>query len=342
MLESLSLAQTVLLFAVSSAVVGYSGSRLSRDADALADLTKLGEAFFGMLLLGGATSLAGIVTSMTAAHADAADLSYSNAIGGIIVQSVFLAVADACLPRINLEHAAASIENVMHGLLLVILLAIMTIVMAGPDVKIAHIHIGSFVLLGSFLVGLRIIRSSRGKATWSADSTPETAENVSVPEESLPDQRTLWISFAAHTALIVAAGFLVARTSIQLMEFTGISGTVIGFILTGFATSLPELITSIAAVRQRALNLAVGGIVGGNAFEVLLLPLSDMSYGAGSLYHALDHQHFFLAGMAILMNAVLLLGLIRRQRKGPGNIGFESAAILGLYILSAGVIVRWF
>ena len=74
----------------------------------LADETGLGEAIFGAVLLGSATSIAGITTSVTAAVNALPSLAISNAIGGIAAQTVFLAVADITYRPANLEHAAAS------------------------------------------------------------------------------------------------------------------------------------------------------------------------------------------------------------------------------------------
>jgi cation:H+ antiporter len=43
-----------------------------------------------------------------------------------------------------------------------------------------------------------------------------------------------------------------------------------------------ELVTTIAAVRRGALQLAVGGIIGGNTFDTLFLTAADVSYREGS------------------------------------------------------------
>jgi cation:H+ antiporter len=42
-------------------------------------------------------------------------------------------------------------------------------------------------------------------------------------------------------------------------------------LITSTCTSIPELVTAVAAVRQGSLTLAVGGIVGGNAFDTLFM-----------------------------------------------------------------------
>jgi len=99
------------------------GTRLTAVADVLAERTGLGEAVVGAIFLG-ATSLSGIVTSVTAAGDGRAELAVSNAVGGNAAQTVFPAVADAAYRRANLDHAAASPANLAQGALLVTLLAV--------------------------------------------------------------------------------------------------------------------------------------------------------------------------------------------------------------------------
>ncbi|MGD8206556.1 MAG: hypothetical protein PVH47_00600 [Thiohalocapsa sp.] len=99
--------------------------------------------------------------------------------------------------------------------------------------------------------------------------------------------------------------------------------------------------TSIAAARQGALTLAVGGIIGGNTFDVLFLAFSDIAYRDGSLYRAVGPQPLFIVSLTILLTAMLLLGLIRRERRGLGSIGFESVAVLVIYLLGMTVLVSW-
>jgi hypothetical protein len=89
-----SLGTAVALFCAATVAIVLAGTRLTGVADVLAERNGLGEAVMGAVLLGGSTSLSGIVTSVTAASNGSAELAVSNAVGGIAVQTVFLAVAD--------------------------------------------------------------------------------------------------------------------------------------------------------------------------------------------------------------------------------------------------------
>ena len=134
------------------------------------------------------------------------------------------------------------------------------------------------------------------------------------------------VRFAGLAPVIGVAGWVVGRTGVNIAEETLLSATLVGGLLTATVTSLPELVTSVASVRRGALNLAVGGIIGGNAFDTIFIAVSDVAYRAGSIYRAITDQQLFLISLS------LLLGLLRREKYGVGNIGFESLLVLALYL----------
>ena len=340
--EQLSLTATLLIFGTSALVIALVGARLTRFADRLADVTGLGEAVFGAVLLGASTSFPGSVASMTTAAAGRADLAVGNAVGGIAIQTFFLVLADLVYRRANLEHAAASVPNLIHGAMLCALLALTLMAAIGPEMAFFGVHPVSLILLAMYLFGLRLASRSRDAPGWRPVRTAETREDV--PGEEGGDRRSvvqLWLGFAVSVGVVGVAGYFVGISGIALVAQTGLSETLVGSLFTATATSLPELVTSIAAVRQGALTLAVGGIIGGNTFDVLFLSLADVAYRDGSIYHAISAQPLFIISLTILLTAILLLGLIQRERNGPANIGFESLWVLVFYLIGVAVLVSW-
>jgi len=69
-----------------------------------------------------------------------------------------------------------------------------------------------------------------------------------------------------------------AGSAKEIAEQSGISATVIGASLVGIATLLPELVTSIAAVRLGAFDLAVENFFGSNAFNMAAFFFVDVAY----------------------------------------------------------------
>lgn len=331
-----SLTVAVVLFLVATVVIVLAGTRLAEVSDVLADRTGLGEALVGAVLLGGSTSLSGIITSVTAASGGAPQLAVSNAVGGIAVQTLFLAVADFAYRRANLEHAAASPANLAQGAVLITLLAIPILAFAGPQVSLLGIHPASILLLAGYIFGLRITSDIQAQPMWAAMRTSDTQNEE---EESSEDGSSsglslsgLWVRFALFSLTIGVAGWVVGSTGITISEETGLTATIVGALLTATVTSLPELVTSVAAVRRGALALAVGGIIGGNSFDTIFVAFSDFFYREGSIYHAIAQQQIFLISLTMMLTGVLLLGLLSRERRGVANIGFESALVITLYV----------
>ncbi|MDX1581562.1 MAG: sodium:calcium antiporter, partial [Alphaproteobacteria bacterium] len=74
------------LFLLAAGIITAAGIKMAETADRLADRTGLGEALFGAVLLGGSTSIPGIVTSAATAAQGYPELAFSNAVGGIAAQ----------------------------------------------------------------------------------------------------------------------------------------------------------------------------------------------------------------------------------------------------------------
>jgi cation:H+ antiporter len=342
-LSQLPVSAVTIAFIASAAVIGIVGTRIAQIADRLADTTGWGEAVFGGVFLGASTSLPGIVMSVTAALDGHADLAFSNALGGIAAQTVFLAIADMFYRRANLEHAAASVPNMMQGALLLILLTAVLLFMTSPAIAVWGVHPGSLALLLAYVFAVRMIAAARQRSTWQAATTPETV--LDQPENAQPPTRTevsqLWLKFWVYAAVLAVAGFFVARSAETFCDRTGASESIVGGLFTAVATSLPELVTAVAAVRKGALTLAVGDIIGGNSFDVLFVAAADVAYRGGSIYHAVQDRQRFMVALAALLTAILLLGLLRREKRGIANIGFESFFVLLVYVGGVVVLAIW-
>ena len=323
----------IVLFLVSTLVIAIAGTKLTRTADQLADLTGWGEALFGAIFLGGTTSLPGIATSVVAAYNGHPQLAISNAIGGIAAQTLFLSIADISYKKTNLEHAAASFANLMQGILLIGLLAFVLIGMSGPDVTVFHIHPFSFLMIILYILASRLISKAKDRPMWSPRITLATVQDI-------PDRRNIEtlslkkvaLRFALLAVIVTGAGYAIAKSGIAIANQTGLSETMVGALFTAISTSIPELIVSLAAVRQKALTLSVGNIIGGNTFDVLFVAFADIAYNRGSILHAISSNQVYVVALTMMMTSILILGLLHREREGFGKIGWESLMIIIVYL----------
>ena len=340
-LVELSLPGLVAAFLGSAAAIGFAGTRLAHVADTLADRTGMGEILAGAVFVGASTSLPGVITSVTTAWEAHPQLAIGNALGGLTAQTAFLVIADMAYRRANLEHAAASVTGLAQATLLVTMLAVPLLAASGPDITVFHIHPASVALFAIYGVGIRLLVGVKDVPMWHPVDTSATVDEEEQAEAMASDSRSdraLWLAFSLYAGITAVAGYAIGESSIGIVRTTGISETAFGTLVTAVANSLPELVTAVAAVRIGAVNLAVGDIVGGNAFEVLFLAAADFAYLDGSIYAEFTARNVFTAVTVIMMTGVLILGMLHRERHGPANIGWESATILGLYVMSAVVL----
>ncbi len=326
---------------VATVVILVSGLRMTGLADRIADRTGLGEALIGGVLLGAATSVSGTVVSLTSALSGNASLAFSNGIGGIAAQTAFLAIADMLYRRANLEHAAAELANMFQCGILLLLLSVPFVAYSAPSVTIFAIHPASILLVVIYAIGVIATARLRKQPMWepvdTSDTRPDTPEDED--DRSQP-ARGLILQFVLLMLIMGSAGWCIAQLAQVLITRYELSSSMVGALMTAVVTSFPELVTTLAAVRRGALQLAVGGIIGGNTFDILFLTLSDIGFRDGSVYHAIGRDDLLWLGVAAMMTAVLLLGLLYRERRGPGRIGAESATMLAIY--AGGIAVQAF
>ncbi len=331
----------VIGFVIAAAVIGWFGVQMTQVARDLAHASGLGEAVMGALFIGAATSLSGITTSVVAAHSGYPGLAISNALGGIAAQTTFLAIADLVYRRANLEHAAAAAENLFMTALLITLLSIHLVGIAVPEFQILWIHPASLVLLLAYVFGIRLLAQTHDAPMWLPKRTSDTPTQVQTSSEHPADTLLqMWGKFVFYALFVGAAGWSLAQLAVPLGDKTGLSQGFVGGVFTAVTTSIPELVVAISAVRMGALSLAVGDIIGGNAFDTLFIAASDLAYQSGSIYTAVSATEIFWLSNSLLMAGVLLLGLIYRERYGPVNMGLESLIILLLYV--AGLVILAF
>ena len=339
MIADLSLPFIFAILVASALVIFVCGLRMTTLADQIADRTGLGEALIGGVLLGAATSLSGTIVSLTSALDGRASLAFANSVGGIAAQTAFLALGDLVYKRANLEHASAELANVFQCGLLMLLLAIPFLASTTPEITLLGMHPLSFAIPLFYGFGLVATRWVKDNPMWEPVSTDQTRYDA--PEDDSEPGKSpvrLIFVFIAMALVLSVAGWAIARAGAALSDRVGLSETLVGALMTAVITSLPELVTTLSAVRRGALQLAVGGIIGGNTFDTLFLTISDAGYRDGSIYHAVGNSDLFWNATALVMTAILMLGLLLREKEGAFRIGFESVALF--FIFGTAVILQ--
>ncbi|MFC6905868.1 hypothetical protein [Halalkalicoccus tibetensis] len=328
----------IALFVFGAAAVLFVGPRLSRAAEELADAIGIAQTLGGLIFLGATTSLPGVIISFDTALAGQATLSVSNAIGGIAAQTVFIAVADAAMRRGPLGREVTVAASLMQLAVLISLLTLILLAMLAPGgVALFGVHPVSYLLITAVFAGFRMIQTSEIEPKWySRRLTAEIRKQVAGDEDDVEVELTgrLVGRFLVFAALIGGAGWLISFSGQGLIDETGAPPMLVGMTGMAIASSLPELVTAVSAVRRGAVALAIGDIIGGNVFDTLIIAIADFAYRDGPIYGGVTVEIPFLTVITVLMSSILLIMFVRRESEGLGaRIGTESYLILGVYVM---------
>lgn len=308
----------IAVFVVTGAIVVVAGTALARYGDAISEATGIGRVWIGTVLLAAATSLPELATDIAAVRLDAPDLAAGDLFGSSLSNMLILAVIDLLPPRgrvlrpTALAHALsacmAMVLNALAGVLLLVRLG-RPFLWIGPS---------SVVLLLAYLAGARVVYRHTAAATAEATAEPRKAAAEVAPTRSVPrgmPLRRAVVGFALASLAILAAAPAFAWSAKRIAELTGLGATFVGTWLVGLATSLPELVASVAAVRMGVFDLAVGNLYGSNAFNMLVFFPLDVAYTQGPLFAALSPDHVISALFAVILMALGLAAIVYRAER---------------------------
>ena len=333
-----SLEQNIAIFLAAAAVVWLAGSRLAIHADIIAERSGLGEAFVGLVLLAVATSLPEIGRTVSASAIGNAPLAVNSLFGGIVLQTAVLATADLAVAQKVLTYFAPRPVLLLQGALVVGLLGLALAGMAGGEfLCLFQVGFWTLLLFGLYLLSLYLLRSYEGRGQWMPVEVPEELKAEELAGEDRSGRHgersvaEICVRFGINSAAIFFAGMILAQVGDALAVQTGLGASFLGATLLAFASALPEMSSTISAVRLGAYSMAISNIFGTNALLVALLFLSDLFYRQGPVLDAVGPSAIFAAAMGIVATSVYLVGLIERRNRPFLGMGIDSAVVLVLY-----------
>jgi cation:H+ antiporter len=321
----------LVFFAVAAAAVWWAGTRLALYADAISDISGLGSAFVGMILLGGITSLPEIAVSVSAGFSGEAALAVNNLLGSIALQIVVIAMGDYVLGGRALSFVVGKPRVLLQGVFGAMLLAMLIAAVGVGDFAILGAGVwsfGLFMMAGGLL--WFVSRESKRKSGWEPTGFPDLGDAIEPQGKPETIKRALWLTFGV-AVVILMAGFVLARTGDAIAQQSGLGTSFIGVTLIGFATSLPEISTLLAAVRLRRYMMAFGDIFGTNILNIALIFLIDLAYPGPPVINEVGAFSQVAAALGILLTLLYVSGLIERRDETAGRLGIDSWAVLIVY-----------
>lgn len=144
-----------------------------------------------------------------------------------------------------------------------------------------------------------------------------------------------WLVFLISAAVVVVAGARLAHNGDTIAARTGLGAAWVGAILVAGATSLPEIATDVAAVRNGEIGLAVGDLFGSSMANMLILGVADLlTRDVRLLTHAAVRQAM-VGALAIALTAVAAAGTFTAADYTLFNIGWAPLVIGAGYLLGS-------
>ena len=185
------------------------------------------------------------------------------------------------------------------------------------------------VILVTALIGFTIYTIKTVKTHTITNTESNDAEHVE-GELFLSRYRieTLPKAFAlvgSGIVLLFLGGHFTVNGAVAIAESVGLSQLVIGVVIVGIGTSLPELITSVIAIARKQTDIGVGNNVGSNIYNILLiLGIAATIVGIPVSADAFSNYYIMIA-----FSLVLFVGF---RKYIPRPIGFGLAVAFAIYL----------
>ena len=323
-------------------LVIFVGSQISQSADVLAEKTGLGRTWVGATLLAGATSLPELATGISAVTAiNAPNLAVGGIFGSCLFNLLILGLLDIVsgreplLKRAQVSHGlAASLGCVMLGIASVGMVLGKT--SNQVNISVGWVGIPSILLIGLYAVSAFMI--AQFEMRRRAEVLDEEAEAFQYEHIS---SKKAYIKFLVLASAIVFIGVWLAYLGEEIAVRTGICESFVGALLLAAATSLPEVVSSLAAIKLDAVDLAVSNVFGSNLFNLAILGTYDLFYLPGNLLDNVNQIHIFTGIIGMVMTSVAITGLIyNAARRTRLYITWDGITLIILYVGAMYTIYR--
>jgi len=311
-----------ITFLLSAAVIVFAATQLAKYGDIIATRTRLGGMFIGILLLAGATSLPELLTTINSISQGIPNLAAGNLLGSNMFNMLMLAVIDLAGQHRRILRNAA-LKHALSGSLAVIMIGMAVFfILAKLELSVGWLGAGSIVLIITYVISIYLIQRN---------ASPLAATDEIVPD-NYPSLLRGIIGFVIAAGVLTLITPLLVKSSSQIAEVTGLGTSFIGTTLVAIVTSLPELVTTLAAIRIGADDMAIGNLFGSNMFNMFALGLTDLFYVDGLFLNIIDPSFLLIGMLGLLMTAVGLVGNLARIEKRLFFMEADALLLIAMYV----------
>lgn len=317
-------------FGICALVIVFSGIRLSKYGAVIAEKTGLSKGWIGLVLLASVTSLPELITGVgSVVIVSAPDIAVGDILGSCCFNLLILSVIDALIKPKPLSSVVRR-GHVLTGAFGILLLTIVVIhiLYAEHIFTIAWISPVSILFVLIYLLALRLIFHHERKDT----ENPVSSNKMHASSNDISLTRAIF-RYIFNAIIVVFGALALPYFADEIALIYNLEKSFVGTFMVAAATSLPELVVSIAAVRMGSVDMAVGNLFGSNLFNILILAIDDFLYLEGALLANISSSHIISALSAIIMTAIAAIGLTFRAERKRIILAVDTFFILLIYIL---------
>ena len=283
-------------------VLLWSAGKFVGGAASVANHFGVSPLLIGMLIIGFGTSAPEIIVSVFAAIQGNSGIALGSAYGANIANILLILGLTAIISPIAVKSEIIKKElPVLLGITFFAAWQVWDLNISKDD---AFSLLGLFVLLLSW----SIYHGMKGDKDALADEYDEEINS----NEGTVKTHVMWL--IAGLLLLVASSRMLVWGAVEVATFFGVSDTIIGLTVIAIGTSLPELASSLMAVKKGEHDLAIGNVIGSNMFNTLAVvgiagTIQPMAVGSEFLYR--DVMVMFASTIALF---IFCIGIKRQGR----------------------------
>lgn len=313
----------MLLFSLSLfaglVILVWSAGRFVDGSAAAARYFRVPPLLIGMLIVGFGTSAPEMTVSAISASQGNPDIALGNVFGSNITNIALILGITALMSPIAVHSRVLRKE--LPILTAVTLFAAFLLFDGRLSRQDAMVLLSLFVLLTGW--------SLREGISQSSDDFSDEMEQE-LEQHEMPLRKALLL-IAAGLGLLLVSSRMLVWGAVGIAASLGVSDLVIGLTVVAVGTSLPELASSVVAVRKGEYDIALGNVLGSNLFNILAV-----TGIAGAIHPATIGPEVFyrdILFMALLTGSLFVIGYGFRG-PGTGRINrIEGGLLLGSYVV---------
>lgn len=303
-----------LLFCIGLWLTMHGGDRFVDAASRIAQASGVPRFVVGATIVSLCTTAPELFVSVLAALRGAGGLAVGNAVGSTACNTGLILGLSALLA----PAAIAQRELCSKGLIM--LAAALCLIVFTADGVLQPLE--SLLLLAVLAAFLTLSLRSAGQGRRQNEYRLQLDRHQA---------RQTGAAFVLGAAAVLLGARLMVDNGVVLARLIGLPESVIGLTLMAVGTSLPELMTALAAIRRRESALSVGNILGANILDLTLILPACAAVSGGSLPVAVETPMRDLpVTFALMLLAVLPAGISGRLRRTQGWL---MLCLYTLYIL---------